>query len=164
MAPTLKSLGIDKLSLDDRVELAHAILDSVKEEVEAAPLTEAQKREIDRRLEAHRKNPEAAIPWEQIRLAALSRFVIADLSEPRSVQQELEAIAPDFQSVPIVPLINSTGKEYATFESIKRRAQVVKPTIRYRDLDDLRHKLDREVVPRAEAKLTEVRPPAPSNA
>jgi len=64
--------------------------------------------------------------------AALSRFVIADLSEPKSVQQELEAIAPHFQSVPIVPLINWTGKEYATFESIRRRVNVVKPTIRYR--------------------------------
>ena len=92
--------------------------------------------------------------------AALSRFVIADLSEPKSVQQELEAIAPDFQSVPIVPLINQTGREFATFESIKRRVNVVKPTIRYRDLNDLKVKLDREVVPQAEAKLTEVRPPA----
>jgi len=92
--------------------------------------------------------------------AALSRFVIADLSEPKSVQQELEAIAPDFQSVPIVPLINQTGKEYATFEAIKRRMQVVKPTIRYRDVDDLIVKLDTHVVPAAETKLTEVRPPA----
>jgi len=91
--------------------------------------------------------------------AALSRFVIADLSEPKSVQQELEAIAPDFQSVPIVPLINETGKEYATFESIKRRVQVVKPTIRYRNVDDLIAKLDSQVVPAAETKLTEVRPP-----
>jgi hypothetical protein len=66
--------------------------------------------------------------------AALSRFVIADLSEPKSVQQELEAIAPRFQSVPIVPLINWTGKEYATFESIKRRVNVVKPTVRYRGI------------------------------
>jgi hypothetical protein len=91
--------------------------------------------------------------------AALSRFVIADLSEPKSVQQELEAIAPHFQSVPIVPLINWTGKEYATFENIRRRGNVVKPTIRYRDVDDLVKKLDTVVVPQAETKLREVRPP-----
>ena len=95
-----------------------------------------------------------------IGFAALSRFVVADLSEPKSVQQELEAIAPHFQSVPIVPLINRTGKEYATFESIKRRVNVVKPTIRYRDVDDLIEKLDSTVVPQAETKLSEVRPPA----
>ena len=38
---------------------------------------------------------------------------------------------------------------------------VVKPTIRYRDVDDLIEKLDTVVVPQAEAKLTEVRPPVP---
>ena len=36
-----------------------------------------------------------------------------------------------------MPLINQSGKEYVTFESIKRRAQVVKATVRYRDVDDL---------------------------
>jgi hypothetical protein len=35
---------------------------------------------------------------------------------------------------------------------------VVKPTIRYRSLNDLLKKLDEEVVPQAEAKLKEVRP------
>ncbi len=94
-----------------------------------------------------------------IGFAAFSRFVIADLSEPKSVQQELEAIAPHFQSVPIVPLISGKGREFATFESIKRRVNVVNPTIRYRDVDDLKKKLDTDVVPQAEIKLKEVRPP-----
>jgi hypothetical protein len=93
-----------------------------------------------------------------IGFAALSRFVIADLSEPKSVQSELEAIVPHFQSVPVVPVINSTGREYATFSSVQRRENVVKPTVRYRDLDDLIKKLDKQVVPLAEQKLTEVRP------
>jgi hypothetical protein len=93
-----------------------------------------------------------------IGFAALSRFIIADISEPKSVQSELEAIVPHFLSVPVVPLINQTGKEYATFSSIKRRQNVVKPIVRYRDLDDLLKKLDEEIVPKAEAKLNEVRP------
>lgn len=93
--------------------------------------------------------------------AALSRFVIADLSEPRSVQQELEAIAPHFQSVPIVPLISGKAREFATFESIRRRVNVVKPTIRYRDVDDLMKKLDSVAVPQAESKVQALRPPAP---
>ena len=33
---------------------------------DSAPLTDAQKQEIDRRLAAHRANPKAAIPWEQV--------------------------------------------------------------------------------------------------
>jgi hypothetical protein len=93
-----------------------------------------------------------------IGFAALSRFVIADLSEPKSVQSELEAIVPHFQSVPVVPVINRTGREYATFSSLQRRENVVKPTVRYRDLGDLIKKLDEEVVPLAEQKLAEVRP------
>ena len=93
-----------------------------------------------------------------IGFAALSRFVIADLSEPKSVQSELEAIVPHFQSVPVVPVINRTGKEYATFSSLQRRGNVVKPTVRYRDIGDLIKKLDEEVVPLAEQKLAEVRP------
>ncbi len=92
--------------------------------------------------------------------AALSRFVIADLSEGRAVQQELDAIINRFQSVPIVPLINRTGREVATVVGLLRRENVVKPTVRYRDLDDLMDKLDQIVVPSAEAKLTEVRPVA----
>jgi hypothetical protein len=93
-----------------------------------------------------------------IGFAALSRFVIADLSEPKSVQSELEAIVPHFQSVPVVALINRTGREYATFSSVQRRENVVKPTVRYNNLEDLIKKLDEEVVPKAEQKLLEVRP------
>jgi hypothetical protein len=90
--------------------------------------------------------------------AALSRFIIADLSEPRRVQTELEAIVSRFLSVPVVPLISQYGKGDRVFEDILRRQNVVKPPIRYRDFDDLKPKLDAEVVPKAEAKLLEVRP------
>jgi len=92
--------------------------------------------------------------------AALSRFIIADLSEPRSIQSELEAIVPRFLSVPVVPVINRTGKEWATFSSLQREQNVIKPTLRYRDLDDLLSKLVDEIVPMAEAKRLEVMPPA----
>jgi hypothetical protein len=55
-------------------------------------------------------------------------------------------------------VINRTGKEYATFSSVQRRENVVKPTVRYRDLGDLITKLDEQVVPMAEKKLAEVQP------
>jgi hypothetical protein len=90
--------------------------------------------------------------------AAFSRFIIADLSEPKSVQSELEAIVPSFQSVPVVPLINQTGREYATFSSIRRRPNVLRPTVRYRDVEDLQRKLESTIISRAEAKLDEVKP------
>lgn len=95
-----------------------------------------------------------------IGFAALSRFIIVDLSEPNCVQSELEAIVPNFQSVPVVPVINWTGTEYATFASIQRRQNVVRPTVRYRSADDLLEKLDEHVVPLAERTLAQLRPPA----
>jgi len=97
------------------------------------------------------EKPELASLSEAIiGFAALSRFIIADLSEPRSVQAELQAIVPNFQSVPVVPLINRTGKEYPLFPSLQAYKNVVKPTVRYRDLEDLLEKIDLQVVPRAE--------------
>ena len=95
-----------------------------------------------------------------VAFASLSRFVVADLSEPRTLPGEIEAIVPRLQSVPLVPLINRTGKEYAGFSSIKRRPNVVQPTFRYRDLEQLQQQLDEAIVQAAEAKLHEVRPDA----
>jgi putative addiction module component (TIGR02574 family) len=70
----LESLGIDRLTVDERIALVQAIWDSIAAEVERAPLTDEQKAEIDRRLAAHRANPQAAIPWEQVEAEALARF------------------------------------------------------------------------------------------
>jgi hypothetical protein len=86
----------------------------------------------------------------------LSRFIIADLSEPRGVQAELQAIVPNFQSVPVVPLISRTGKEYALFASLQSYKNVVSPTVRYRDLDDLQKKIDLQVVPLAEKRRSRI--------
>jgi putative addiction module component (TIGR02574 family) len=52
----------------------HDLWDSVAVEIEQEPLTDAQKQEVDRRLAAHRANPSAAIPWEQIESEALARL------------------------------------------------------------------------------------------
>jgi putative addiction module component (TIGR02574 family) len=74
MTPTLESLGIDQLSVEERIELAERIWDSIASDVAKAPLTEAEKQEIDRRLAAHEANPHAAIPWEQVEAEALARL------------------------------------------------------------------------------------------
>jgi putative addiction module component (TIGR02574 family) len=74
MPTTMKDLGIDRLSVDDRVVLAHEIWDSVAADVERAPLTEPQRRELERRLADHQANPDDVVPWEQIKAEALARF------------------------------------------------------------------------------------------
>ena len=51
----------------ERVELAQALWDSVAQSPENMPLTEDQRQELDRRLEAHEKNPAAGASWDSIK-------------------------------------------------------------------------------------------------
>ena len=57
MAPTMKALGIDRLSIPDRIALVQEIWDSIAATPEQVPLTEAQKQEFDRRLADLDANP-----------------------------------------------------------------------------------------------------------
>ena len=64
-----------QLDLDERTILAHQIWASVEEECENAPLTEEFKAELERRLEAIKKNPDAGYSWNEVkaRLGRLKR-------------------------------------------------------------------------------------------
>jgi len=46
MSSLLNALGIDRLSVEERVQLAEAIWDSLETEAEPLPLTESQKQEL----------------------------------------------------------------------------------------------------------------------
>src|SRR4051812_26763082 len=74
MSLTMKSLGIDRLSIEERLALVQEIWDSIVSAPDQLPLTEGQKQELDRRLEAHRASPGDAIAWESIRADALVRL------------------------------------------------------------------------------------------
>ncbi len=71
MSASLKSLGIEKLSLEERLVLVEELWDSI---AEATPLTEAQRAELDRRLEDHKDKPENAVPWESVKASISSRL------------------------------------------------------------------------------------------
>ena len=74
MSPIFQALGIDRLSTEERLALVHDVWDSIAAEIEKAPLTEAQQKEIDRRLAEHQANPQAAVAWEQVEADALKRL------------------------------------------------------------------------------------------
>ncbi len=74
MATTLEALGIDRMSVEDRIALAMAIWDSIAAEPHPPLLTEAQRLELDRRLADHAANPDDVLPWEQVKAEALARF------------------------------------------------------------------------------------------
>jgi putative addiction module component (TIGR02574 family) len=73
MSPTVQSLGLDRLTFQERLALVHDLWDNIARELEGEPLTEEQKREVDSRLAAHQANPGAAIPWDQVEAEALAR-------------------------------------------------------------------------------------------
>ena len=77
MSQTIETRGIDRLSISERIALVHEIWDSIASEAEHAPLSEAERQELDRRLAAHRANPDAAILWEQAESDTLARFTVA---------------------------------------------------------------------------------------
>jgi putative addiction module component (TIGR02574 family) len=57
-----------KLSPAERIQLAEDLWDSVAAHPEnLPPLTDEERREIDRRLAAHDTAPETAIDWEDVR-------------------------------------------------------------------------------------------------
>ena len=60
------------LSIPERIQLVEDIWDTIATEPEAIELTEEEKRMIDERLEAYRRNPDLGSPWEDVykRIAA----------------------------------------------------------------------------------------------
>ena len=55
-----------------------------------------------------------------ITLASLAKFVVADLSSPKSIPQELTQIIPNFPSLPVQPVIEKSQREYGMFEHFKK--------------------------------------------
>jgi hypothetical protein len=82
-------------------------------------------------------------------LAHMARFVIADLSDPKSIPHELAHVAPLLPSVPIMPLIVRPQKEFAMFEHFFGFRHVLKP-LRYRDEKHLLSVLNDKVIAPAE--------------
>lgn len=74
MATTLQTLGIDRLSIDERIALVQQIWDSISAEAERTPLTDAQRQELERRADDDDANPADTVPWEQVKAEALARW------------------------------------------------------------------------------------------
>ena len=84
--------------------------------------------------------------------------MIADLTEPKSVPAELEAIVPDYPSVPLVAIAADTTREYPLFEHIARYRSVIETIVRYDGETDLLKRLDAEIIEPAEAKRESLLP------
>lgn len=87
-------------------------------------------------------------------LAHMARFVIADLTDPRSIPQELMRIIPHLPSVPVQPLILASQDEYGMFPDFRDYPWVLEP-FRYTDQITLLAELSEKVFAPAENKAKE---------
>jgi putative addiction module component (TIGR02574 family) len=62
-----------RLSVSERIQLVQDIWDSIAEVPDSIPLTDDQKVELDRRLDAYHKDPHAGSPWSIVRERFKSR-------------------------------------------------------------------------------------------
>ena len=74
MTPTMKTLGIDRLSVAERIDLALQIWESIPPDLPVPPLTAERREELRRREAELDANPEIALTWEQIKESVQSRL------------------------------------------------------------------------------------------
>ncbi len=74
MSVSLRSLGIDRLSVEERLALVEDLWDSIAGESAAMSLTDVQRAELDRRLADHEGNPNDVVAWEDVKASIAIRL------------------------------------------------------------------------------------------
>jgi putative addiction module component (TIGR02574 family) len=70
---TLTKADVLSLSVSERIQLVEDIWDTVAEVPEEVGLSDEQKAELDRRLDAYHRNPDEGSPWGMVRERIRSR-------------------------------------------------------------------------------------------
>jgi uncharacterized protein YjbI with pentapeptide repeats len=89
-------------------------------------------------------------------LARMAKFIIVDISDAKSVLQELRAIIPDLPSVPVQPIILATQEEPGMFDFYRHRPSFLS-VHRYATQEQLLVDLGDKVIRPAELKVLELR-------
>lgn len=74
MGVSVKTLGIDRLNVEERLALVEEIWATICADAKAFPLTEEQRAELDRRVAEDDEFPDDVLPWDEIKAAARSRL------------------------------------------------------------------------------------------
>jgi putative addiction module component (TIGR02574 family) len=74
MNATVKSLGIDRLGLDERLKLVEEIWDLIGAKDEEIPLTNVQRVELERRMAEDDARPGDTVAWDEVKSSTLSRL------------------------------------------------------------------------------------------
>ena len=74
MTPSVKTFGIDRLNIDERLALVDEIWTSICVDVNSFPQAVAQRVELDRRIADDDAFPEDVIPWAEVNASAKARL------------------------------------------------------------------------------------------
>jgi putative addiction module component (TIGR02574 family) len=74
VAISAKTLGIDRLGIEDRLALVDEIWASICADASTFPLTDAQRLELDRRIADDDARPGEVVSWDEVR-TSLSRHL-----------------------------------------------------------------------------------------
>ena len=66
-------VDIEQLSIAERIQLVEDLWDSLVVNPDDVPVTQAQRDELDRRLQAHRDNPGEGASWAQVKASIKQR-------------------------------------------------------------------------------------------
>jgi hypothetical protein len=100
--------------------------------------------------------PETKDFTETVRLLAnLSRFVIVDITNPRSSPLELQATVPDYM-IPFVPILEGGQDPFSMFVDLQTKYDWVLDVIEYPSVDRLIEVFEDKIIRRAEVKFNEL--------
>jgi hypothetical protein len=85
-------------------------------------------------------------------LAHMAKFVIADLTDPRSLPQELAIIVPHLRSVPVQPILLASEREWGMYTDLTSYPWVL-PIVPYETTAELLTHLGERVIGPAEQWL-----------
>ncbi len=88
-------------------------------------------------------------------LAHMARFIVADITDPRSIPQELQLIMPNLRSVPVQPILHVSGSPWGVFGDFSDLPQVL-PVLRYEDETELMSSFSHRVIVPAERRAAEI--------
>jgi Pentapeptide repeats (8 copies) len=101
--------------------------------------------------------PETKDFTETVRLlAGMSRFVIADITKPKSTPLELQAVIPECM-IPFATIIEEGEKPFAMFKDLWiKHKQWVFPPIAYASVEELLRGLDKGIIDPAQERFKEL--------
>lgn len=73
MQPTMKSFGIDHLSIADRLLLVEEIWNSIVAGADSLEVPQSHREELERRLADDDANPEASRRWPEVKARLLEK-------------------------------------------------------------------------------------------